>query len=299
MKLDTMKNILCSIAVCISLLPGSLLACINEFGTTRDGKKVAADTYTLSSLLDEQRMKESRAGYASWLKEMTPKVRQQPTYENIIDVTAVLIRNGHAEKSIPILLKLEAKFPKRYEVASNLGTAYELIGDNQQALQWIQEGIKRNPESHQGSEWLHVEILKAKLNQNFQSKPFQNGSLLSLKQGNQVMPAKPARLPINNKQQKVSLYQLAEALRYQLSERIYFVDAPDPVVAGLMFDLANLELAYGTMEEANILYDAAVKYGHSDSALIQKRQRVAKRILSDASRAATDYGNGECLICQP
>jgi len=47
----------------------------------------------------------------------------------------------------------------------DLGTAYELAGKNEPALRWIREGLRRNPNSHKGTEWLHVKILEAKIEQ--------------------------------------------------------------------------------------------------------------------------------------
>jgi hypothetical protein len=48
-------------------------------------------------------------------------------------------------------------------VAANLGTALELLGNKEEALHWIREGIRRNPQSHEGTEWLHAKILEAKI----------------------------------------------------------------------------------------------------------------------------------------
>jgi len=62
---------------------------------------------------------------------------------------------GHADDGIALLEALEVEYPGRYSTAANMGTAYELKGDNVKALQWITEGIRRNPDSHEGTEWLH------------------------------------------------------------------------------------------------------------------------------------------------
>ena len=67
------------------------------------------------------------------------------------------------KEAIELLEELEKKSPGQYAVAANLGTAYELNGDNRKALEWIKKGVERNPESHFGTEWLHVKILEAKI----------------------------------------------------------------------------------------------------------------------------------------
>jgi tetratricopeptide (TPR) repeat protein len=79
------------------------------------------------------------------------------------DKAVVTILSGDHQRGIAILLELEHAQPGDYNTAANLGTAYELAGENEQALTWIKEGLKRNPNSHRGTEWLHVLILQAKL----------------------------------------------------------------------------------------------------------------------------------------
>ena len=49
------------------------------------------------------------------------------------------------------------KYPNEYVVIANLGTTYELMGNNEKALEYIKKGMKLNPRSHNGSEWIHVE----------------------------------------------------------------------------------------------------------------------------------------------
>jgi hypothetical protein len=74
-----------------------------------------------------------------------------------------LIYRGDYEKALTLLHGIEATSPGRYDTAFNLGTAYELTGDNVNALKWITEGLRRNHRSLRGSEWLHVAILNAKI----------------------------------------------------------------------------------------------------------------------------------------
>ncbi len=75
----------------------------------------------------------------------------------------VLMRLSRAQEAVKFLEASEKKRPGRYQTAANLGTAYELTGNLVQARRWIKEGIARDPSSHEGTEWLHLRILDARL----------------------------------------------------------------------------------------------------------------------------------------
>lgn len=79
------------------------------------------------------------------------------------DLASALIHTGDLRTAIQILEEIEKTNPGLYRTASNLGTAYELAGEPAKALDWIRKGIDRNPESHEGSEWIHVRILEKKV----------------------------------------------------------------------------------------------------------------------------------------
>jgi len=182
------------------------------------------------------------------------------------------MRNGHAvallhlgrvAEAIGIFTALEREKPGEYAIAANLGTAYELAGDNAQALRWIAEGIRRNPQSHAGTEWLHVRILEAKLAATKDPQWFAKNSVLGLDFGNALVPTKPRTRPPGNRGNPVTAAALSNALSYQLHERLQFVVAPDPVVANLFFDWASLEMSGGFLENAQAFYREAVKFGVS------------------------------------
>lgn len=213
-----------------------------------------------------------------------------------INLSAVLIRNGRFDDAVNLLQFLERKYPGRFQTASNIGTAFELLGKNEDALKWITEGLKRNPDDHRGTEWLHVQILKAKLGQ--LPKPAKGRSILNLDFGDEAMPRRPAPLPPGNDGKPTNLYGVGDAVRYQLLERIEFVDAPDPMVASLLLDWANLELLAGAVESADVLYDAALRFGSSDKRIIGIRKAEVAKILAHA-KTRPPRAPVPCELCMP
>ncbi len=144
---------------------------------------------------------------------------------------------GDKSKALNLLLEIEEKHPGLYPTASNLGTAYELNGKNQDALKWIKEGIKRNKESHQGTEWLHALILEAKINLENNPAYYDNKRVLEL----------PEKIPESNEEtyftyngQNLNGIEVEAALAYQLQERVVFIKPHDIIVADLLFSLSRI-----------------------------------------------------------
>lgn len=169
-----------------------------------------------------------------------------------------LIFHGETRKAIRDLEELEAERPGDYITAANLGTAYELAGDNQQALRWITEAIRRNPKSHHGTEWLHVSILEAKIKASADPQYFQTHSVLDL--DHRQITSMDAEVQVG--QARRPLREIVKAVEYQLEERLRFVKANDPPVASLLYDYATIEAATRTLESAVELLKMAAHFGY-------------------------------------
>ena len=82
---------------------------------------------------------------------MEADLRSSTNFNDRSDYAIALMYLGRGQEAVELLQKLEKEQPGQYFVAANLGTAYELTGHNEEAAHWIEEGIRRNPESHEGS----------------------------------------------------------------------------------------------------------------------------------------------------
>jgi hypothetical protein len=176
-------------------------------------------------------------------------------FNNRSDYAVSLIFLGKTKEAVELLQSLEQERLGAYFVAANLGTAQELLGNNEDALHWIREGILRNPESHQGTEWLHAKILEAKIAAQKDPDYFRKHSVLELD---------PQRVidGIVIDGQRLSPKKVEIAIEYQLEERLKFVKPPDPAVASLLFDYAAIDAATGVLESAKGVLKMAVEYGY-------------------------------------
>jgi tetratricopeptide (TPR) repeat protein len=270
----------------------SAYACLNSYSQLRLGSGYPVHFIDADRL--EQFIGDTKpdSDEIEWVRSVTAEARKNPTFEHRSDLAVGLVHLGRPKEAVELLQALENEHPGRYQTAANLGTAFELAGNNEAALKWIREGIRRNPEAHDGTEWLHAVILEAKLRRRAQGSPEQ--SILRLDFGPGPLPARPARLPLGNDGKPASVPELGLALRYQLIERTHFVAAPDPMVAGLLADWAHLELIVGNQRTAAVLYKAALDYGQPMTAQIRAGKAEAERQLSSAEVKARQ---GKCELC--
>jgi tetratricopeptide (TPR) repeat protein len=204
------------------------------------------------------------------------------------DLAVALAHTGEAAEAVTLFEQIEAEKPGLYATAANLGTAYELIGNDEKALEWIRNGIKLNPAAHEGTEWLHVRILEAKLA--LQADPTWLDSHSILGAHKVVQPIEFSAT--GNRGEKLSIDQVKAALIYQLHERLQFVQPPDPVVGALLLDLGELvaEEPPGLGSAKGVL-DLAYVYLHG-AEHVTKLQEAAARRSEFAESAQRTEGHG-------
>lgn len=178
------------------------------------------------------------------------------------DKSVKSILGGDYDGAIAQLEAIEAREPGNYHTAANLGTAYELKGDNEKALHWIKRGIQINPGSHRGTEWLHALILEAKV----------------AAQKGRAIPETQRLMPLPEKLEKETLLEVNggkrtaaeafEALSFQLSERLVFVKPKDRWAAECLFSAALLQASFYSVRDGLRLLDIAEEYGFPDAAAL-------------------------------
>lgn len=178
------------------------------------------------------------------------------------DLAVAFAHTGYEMEAIRLLEQIEAEKPGLYITAADLGTAYELNGNDEKALEWIKKGIALNPESHEGTEWLHVRILEAKLALKSDPQWLETNSVLGprtnvdpadksehpdrdnlmvIKPGLLIGPSASGNFSVTgNRGEKLSPEQIEKALMYQLHERLQFVRTPDAIVGDLLLELGHL-----------------------------------------------------------
>lgn len=160
------------------------------------------------------------AQFARYVREFEARPKSMvSSFEATTDYAVALIHGGRSAEAIKVLVALEVQRPGVYTTAANLGTAYELTGNLEAALKWISAGIERKADSHAGTEWLHVAILRAKLALRRDATWLAQHSVL-------------------DGADKRDAGEIVQAIEYQLGERLHFVQPTDAVVCDLFYQAA-------------------------------------------------------------
>lgn len=281
-------------ATALLTLATAAQACINSVGTDAAGRK-----FHPNWPVGEDVVRQLKGGVPPlfWVRSTIQEALTDPSFEHLNDLGVLLIRQGQFAAAVRHFVQVEKLYPGHYETAANLGTALELTGHDATALRWIRIGIRRNPEEHERSEWLHLRILEAKLALAKDPNHLQGRSVAGVAFAPTLLPPLPAQLPAGNDGRPVSPWLLNGSLSYQLHERLQFVRPPDPVVANLLRDWATLNLAGGPIETADAVYELAVRYGAERDALMTQRQRHIRAVLARSKDHEAEYDN--CAICAP
>ncbi|GAA4342775.1 hypothetical protein [Flaviaesturariibacter amylovorans] len=237
-------------------------ACLNELKHTLDRREVYNDTLWTPHVRDTAR---NLAYRQTRLQELDAQWRRKGDLDAYSDYGLHLVYLERYAEARAVFLDLERRAPGRYSTAANLGTLYELIGKNDSALLWIGWAIRINPAAHDGSEWIHVNILKVKLGK----LPLSTMGLLGFDSGNDKVPQLGGLDTTRAEEVRI-------ALQYQLEERMGLVPPPDSIVAQLLFDMGNLTAILHNTTDALRIFDAAAAYGYKGSLFDLRYRQLAR-----------------------
>lgn len=257
-------------AIVFMLISLKSFACLNgDTKVLKNGVEVYYDDFELIPLGHTFNVK----NFPKLLQDLENEYKKTKDIDYLSDKGYVLIITGKYQEAQKLYLEIEKLKPNRYSTASNLGTLYELMGENQKAYEWIKKSIQLNPESHKGSEWLHLKILEAKIkNDSAVSGQF----LINANFGLEALP--------KTKLSKKELEELSNALFYQLNERVTFIKPKDQIISVLLFELGNVTLLNKDYASAIEIYQIAKKYGFKD-------ELINRRIVVCYEKLLNYYGN--------
>ncbi|MEQ8219199.1 MAG: tetratricopeptide repeat protein [Arenibacter sp.] len=247
--------------ICLASIE-SIFACINEYRTLLTGEVVYTDPSSgkvWNREIDTLKLR-------SKSDELLAAYKRSDSLEYYSDYAAALTYLGEYQKAKKIYEQIEKLSPNLYTTASNLGTIYELIGKPDSALIWIKKSIKLNPESHKGSEWIHIKILEFKLSKAHDIQT----SILGLDFGNGKIPSNP---------NQYDLEEFKNHIWHQLKERTTFVKPENEIVGNIYFDLGNILAQTRDVQAALESYKAAKEYGFESELMTQRIAEFEKLAL--------------------
>jgi tetratricopeptide (TPR) repeat protein len=270
----------------VSLLSLQAKACLNETRVLLNGKHTVSDEDYVPYPNDYGEYSEQMIDE---LKEMDSLWRTNHDLNARSDYGVLLVYAGRYEEAKAVFEEMEKLAPGRYTTAANLGTVYELLGNNEAALKWIRKAVQIDPASHDESEWLHVKILEVKINgQHLLTPQYMLGTTFG-----------EDTIPVSSKS-VAELTRLRDALYYQLQERLSFIKPTESIVAMLLFELGNVCAITNDVTLSLRIYDRAKEYGYQSEVFNKRYSRFLKLQQgldneytkhSDGQNAENDNGN--------
>ena len=239
-----MKYFLLTGFFCLSF--ANSFACLNEFHQRADGKQTGEAGslpyfYRLFNIEFSQKFVDC---YDLTQKDSIP-------YDELSDVSVHLAKLGRYEESLSLLIWLNERHPDQYQIIANLGTLYELNGNVDSAYYFIERSMKINPDSHHGSEWVHLLILKAKKEMSKDPNWIFNHQVLNL-QLNKAFDLGSSEM--------AQVEDTIWAIGYQMVERVPFTPTPDPILANIFNELGDLLALHTSVTDAYAAYLIAQEY---------------------------------------
>jgi hypothetical protein len=170
------RRFLLCVVLLLAAATASSRACIWYKGTTLEGgfTKAGLPNDIRSHALLGGRTVSSWQNTAAFLRtameggpasmhEMIPRLDLPAGWPPGMDTAVEMVFDGDAPGAVVKLTELDRRFPDNYWICANLGAACELAGDVPAALRWVEKALAINPGAHEGTEWMHAAVLKARL----------------------------------------------------------------------------------------------------------------------------------------
>jgi tetratricopeptide (TPR) repeat protein len=235
----------------------------NYYALDRDGEahKISPDLMVFETTADLRTIEHEMKFYFG-------RLTAKPTLQTLTDYTLRLIRAGKLKEGLEIFKRLSAKFPKEHVFHAYLGMAYEVNGDNKNALIHAKKALELDRFTHQESQWISIKILEAKIALEKDPGYLKNHSVLSL-----TMEQKKAE-------------KVASQLLLQVKERFPFFNTPDPIMAELLRDLGDCYTESKSFEYGAAFYEIALNYYKSNDRSLTQKIATARSLHNQLKEAA-------------
>jgi hypothetical protein len=195
------------------------------------------------------------------------------TADEAADLGAIHLRLGEVNKALEVLRPAQRQHPLHFRVAANLGTAWQLHGDADQAAAALQQAVRLAPGKYQRAEELHLKLVRQRRREPRDAQALDDlFGVRFIGPSGKFEPGKMAP------EQRKALPADAAALAQQLALWL-------PADARLLWQLAELANAHGDVAVAAAILDGCVtEFGLRHPELLDQR-RAARAAAEGLARS--------------
>jgi hypothetical protein len=111
----------------------------------------------------QQPASDLRQLYAEAAAELRAKAKRGPlSADEAADLGALLIRLGQVPEAVEVLRPAQAAHPNHFRLVANLGTAWQLLGDLDQAEAYLRMAVVHAPPEWRAAEALHWRLVRGR-----------------------------------------------------------------------------------------------------------------------------------------
>ncbi|HMF12055.1 MAG TPA: hypothetical protein VKE94_07100 [Gemmataceae bacterium] len=215
----------------------------------------------------------SRANYeAAAAKLQKSRQQHELTADELADLGALYVRLGESAKAVELLRVAHREHPNHFRVAANLGTAWQLHGDLEQAAGALQQAVRLAPGKWQKAEEYHLKLVR--MRQKEQRGAQDLDDLFGVRFVGESGQYEPGKLAA---EERKKLPSEALALAQQLALWL-------PADARLLWELAELANAHGDVRTAAAMMDGCVEFGLRTPELLEHRRLARAAVEASGGR---------------
>jgi tetratricopeptide (TPR) repeat protein len=212
------------------------------------------------------------------------------TADELADLGAIYVRLGQAAKAVELLRGAQRDYPQHFHIAANLGTAWQMQGDLEQAAACLKEAVKLAPGKYVKAEEYHLKLVRLRLKEEKGSPDLDN--LFDVKFVGESGKYQPGKL---SAEQRKKLPSEAAAVAQQLALWL-------PADPRLLWQLAELASAHGDVKTAAAIMDGCVNefsMRNDDLRAHRAAQREAADELAKQGDDAKTTHEGHAGVIKP
>ncbi|HJZ55107.1 MAG TPA: tetratricopeptide repeat protein [Gemmataceae bacterium] len=197
------------------------------------------------------------------------------TADELADLGALYVRLGRSEKAVELLRPAARQFPDHFRIAANLGTAWQLAGDLEQAAIHLEDAVRLAPESLREAERYHLKLVRLRLKEGrAAAKPEAVDDLFGVKYVGESGSPEPGKIAASEMKK---LPPNAAAIIQQLALWL-------PADGRLLWQAGELANAYGDVRTAGAILDGCVTEFGMLSPDLRKRRPIYRAAADELAK---------------